>query len=419
MMDLAELVPNLLRRLAAGDIAGIRESFRAGELEPLRSVLSEEDWAALPGKLEAGDTAWLRNTLGSIDLTSGAKAGLGRIGAAAAGAVGAAGAAGAATLNTPAALLAKLGQGGDLGWLRSMLSEGKLGWLKGMISPADWAELPRRIDAGDSSWLRRIIGGIGAGKVAGAAGALGAAGAAAGGAARGGLGWLKWAVPAVVILGAVGLGVSQCSGGSSDTTTAATSSSSTDAGAASASDTAAADASASDTSASDTAASDTAASDTSASDTAASDTAASDTAGAAGATDAAPSSAASASPTGAATAAAATTAAPAAPTAGTSTGAADFVVYFDTNSAAIRPDAAKVITQAASKIKPSTTVIVTGFADLRGNTQANLALSRRRAAAVEQALKAAGATSKFSVQAKGVAKSSNLQEARRVEIDLP
>jgi outer membrane protein OmpA-like peptidoglycan-associated protein len=93
-------------------------------------------------------------------------------------------------------------------------------------------------------------------------------------------------------------------------------------------------------------------------------------------------------------------------------------VYFDTDSAAIRPDAARVISQAAAKIRPGSVVHLLGFADLRGDTRANLDLSKRRAVAVAAALTKAGAKATFTTQARGVAAGSNLQAARRVEIQV-
>ena len=99
--------------------------------------------------------------------------------------------------------------------------------------------------------------------------------------------------------------------------------------------------------------------------------------------------------------------------------APDFVVFFDTDSAAIRADAADAIRQAAALVKKGTTVVLTGVADTRGDTQTNVDLSDRRANAVADALRAAGANATFEIRAKGAEPNADLQQARRVEIDLP
>ena len=99
--------------------------------------------------------------------------------------------------------------------------------------------------------------------------------------------------------------------------------------------------------------------------------------------------------------------------------APDFVVFFDTDSAAIRPDAADAIRQAAALVKKGTTVVLTGVADTRGRTETNVELSDRRANAVADALKANGANATFEIRAKGAEPNADLQQARRVEIDLP
>ena len=96
-----------------------------------------------------------------------------------------------------------------------------------------------------------------------------------------------------------------------------------------------------------------------------------------------------------------------------------FVVYFDSDSAVIRPDTADVITEAASRITPGSTVILTGVPDPRGNVRSNQELSERRAKAVAVALTEAGADATFTLQARGAEENDELQDARRVEIDLP
>jgi len=99
--------------------------------------------------------------------------------------------------------------------------------------------------------------------------------------------------------------------------------------------------------------------------------------------------------------------------------AADAIVYFDTDSSVLRADAKAVIADTAPRITPGSIVILTGVADRRGNTDANLTLSAQRAEAVANALTAAGAQATFDVRAKGADPADDLQSARRVEIDLP
>jgi outer membrane protein OmpA-like peptidoglycan-associated protein len=265
-------------------------------------------------------------------------------------------------------LLRRLGTG-DLAGIRSRLAAGELDALKPVLSREDGAALPGKLDAGDTAWLRRVFGAAGAGVAAGA----GAAAGMVGNAGRGGLAWLKWAIPAVIVLALVAFGITRCGSGSSGTA-AATSSSATSS-----------TESASATESTDTAA---VAASSSSSAPATSESPATDTA----------------TPTPTATPAAAA--------------AEDFVVYFDTDSAAIRPDAAQVIAGAAAKIKPGSAVVLTGFADQRGNAQGNLDLSKRRAAAVADALKKAGVNATFTIQARGVAAGGDLQKSRRVEIHV-
>ena len=321
---------------------------------------------------------------------------------------------------------------GDFEGVQRQYDEGALDALKPHLSDAEWADLPARIRSRDAGWLRglftrlsgSVLGGIGgAGAVAGAAGAaLGGAGRAAGGAGvaaaagaagRGGAGWLKWAVPAVIGVAAIGFGLSRC-GGDDASTTAATSGSGSSVsatGAATPGEASGAAAGSSDGASvsADAGASAGATGDDSMATPSGASTGAASASGAGGTDDASAAPAPSASPS---------TDSGSGSTAGT-TAAQSFVVYFDTGSAVIRPDAAAVIKKAAAAIPANVTVQLTGVADVRGNAQANLALSKRRAAAVEAALKAAGAKSAtYTLQAKGVEAGSDLQKARRVEIKI-
>jgi len=85
---------------------------------------------------------------------------------------------------------------------------------------------------------------------------------------------------------------------------------------------------------------------------------------------------------------------------------ADFTVsiYFESTSAAITPQAERLLTAAATRAKGCsvTGVNVVGLADAPGSADANLALSRRRADAVTRALLRRGFTTvAFQVAAKG------------------
>ncbi len=67
-------------------------------------------------------------------------------------------------------------------------------------------------------------------------------------------------------------------------------------------------------------------------------------------------------------------------------------VYFDYDSAAIRPDAQQAINASAQALaqKPAFKVLIEGHCDERGSTEYNLALGDERARAVKNALVAAG-----------------------------
>ena len=481
-MDLHELLADLVARVDGGDVAGLRQRLHAGDLNGLRSFLPSATWAALPGKIDAGDLPWLRTAFASANL--GAPSGL-----------IAAGTAAAAT--TAAAVSAR--PAGDAAGSVDERGRRGVGATAGGTSV-----LPERV---------------------GMAGAHGA---------RAGLAWWKWAVPAVIALGLLAFGLSQCTSDgktSSATTVAVGASVTTDAATASTASTAAAAVTTSASTAVATTATTTAATTAAApvTTTVASPpaptkdilTTATDAGSfttliaaikAAGLADTlagpgpftvfAPTDAAFAKlPTGtldaliaspdvlkqvltyhvvsgkvlaadvtagdvttvegatvALTASPVTvngvkietadivttngvihaidtvllppgvtlppagppsTPPPAPAAKSNGVGTLDFVVYFDSDSAVIRPDAADVITEAAARITPGSTVILTGVADPRGNVRSNQELSERRAKAVAAALTDAGADATFTTQARGAEENDVLQDARRVEIDLP
>lgn len=67
-------------------------------------------------------------------------------------------------------------------------------------------------------------------------------------------------------------------------------------------------------------------------------------------------------------------------------------IYFETNSAQVTPEAARVLKAASSRARRCTVTGVEAFglADATGDPQANLELSQRRAEAVTAALQATG-----------------------------
>jgi outer membrane protein OmpA-like peptidoglycan-associated protein len=97
-------------------------------------------------------------------------------------------------------------------------------------------------------------------------------------------------------------------------------------------------------------------------------------------------------------------------------------VYFDTGSAAVGADGSTIITAAADAIKKDNLkVAVTGYTDRTGDTAKNEELAKNRAAAVRDALTAAGVPAgnidmKPPLFVETGATTSN-QEARRVEIN--
>src|SRR6478735_3455876 len=68
-----------------------------------------------------------------------------------------------------------------------------------------------------------------------------------------------------------------------------------------------------------------------------------------------------------------------------------YTVYFDTGQSALSPEASATVSQAAAAFKQGGTAVgVRGHADTVGNAEANLQLSRQRAAAVKDALQRNG-----------------------------
>lgn len=68
----------------------------------------------------------------------------------------------------------------------------------------------------------------------------------------------------------------------------------------------------------------------------------------------------------------------------------DFEIYFDTNSAAIRPESIPTLTKLGLALRApelaSSTFLIAGHTDARGSNRYNLSLSQRRAAAVRKFL---------------------------------
>jgi hypothetical protein len=114
---------------------------------------------------------------------------------------------------------------------------------------------------------------------------------------------------------------------------------------------------------------------------------------------------------------------------GTETGPAKFLVFFNLNDANLTPQGAEVIRQAADEYHKTgaAKVAVTGFTDTSGSAEYNLALSQRRAEAVQRELVKLGVPqSVITVTGKGqndllVPTADGVREARnrRVLIEIP
>ncbi len=106
-----------------------------------------------------------------------------------------------------------------------------------------------------------------------------------------------------------------------------------------------------------------------------------------------------------------------------------FLVFFDWDQAAIRPDAVQILVEAAAAAKQGTLTVIqlTGHADRSGSRRYNQSLSERRAASVKSFLVGQGvAANGIAILGKGeddplVATPDNVREPRnrRVEILLP
>jgi outer membrane protein OmpA-like peptidoglycan-associated protein len=96
-----------------------------------------------------------------------------------------------------------------------------------------------------------------------------------------------------------------------------------------------------------------------------------------------------------------------------------YLVFFDSGSDQLDPNAMDVVTFAAraARIAEPAAVAVTGYADPAGEASDNQALSRRRADAVAEALRAAGVPAGgIRTAARGATVGSVDERARRVEI---
>ena len=96
-----------------------------------------------------------------------------------------------------------------------------------------------------------------------------------------------------------------------------------------------------------------------------------------------------------------------------------YLVFFESGSDQLDPNAMDVVTFAAraARIAEPAEVAVTGYADPAGEASDNQALSRRRADAVAEALRAAGVPAGgIRTAARGATVGSVDERARRVEI---
>ena len=223
---------DLFDRVAVGDVAWIRDRFQAGELDGLREHLDNATWRELPTRLQAGDVAWVRVALSGMQLPGvGAAEALRRGDAGLAGATVAAGFAGLGGAADPAdadhltharEVRAHLADG-DLSWLRAGYRSERLDWLRDHLTNHEWADLSRRLDAGDVGWVRRVVGGV----VVPGVGLLGASELVTEGPVtwtpprhdRGDRrpGWLLPAGVVVTVLAVLALLLSQCDSGGSST----------------------------------------------------------------------------------------------------------------------------------------------------------------------------------------------------------
>jgi len=98
-----------------------------------------------------------------------------------------------------------------------------------------------------------------------------------------------------------------------------------------------------------------------------------------------------------------------------------FIVFYTPFSAALDPDATKLVAEAAkaAQAEPSRRVVVLGYADRLGSPESNRTLTRLRAEVVRDTLVADGvAASRISLQPKGSQGGDPGVESRRVEIEL-
>ena len=91
-------------------------------------------------------------------------------------------------------------------------------------------------------------------------------------------------------------------------------------------------------------------------------------------------------------------------------------VYFDPDSAVVRPDGLATIAETAKRIPAGARVALVGVADTRGDPAANRLLSEQRAKAVQQAFETTGLKATFTISAKGAEAGADLQQARRVDV---
>ncbi len=98
-----------------------------------------------------------------------------------------------------------------------------------------------------------------------------------------------------------------------------------------------------------------------------------------------------------------------------------YTVFFSKDSAAIAPDAAGVIAEAAAAAKavPDAPVRVLGYTGNAGSAAADLQLSQRRAQAVADAMVADGiAASRIALQGRGQTGENPGEANRRVDIEI-
>lgn len=121
--DVTRSLNELRRMLAADDLSGVRKLVYFGQLDWLRDRLEPREYFALRDRVNAGDMQWLRSRFLSSDIT----------------------------------WIKHAVQRGDSEALRIAHGLGQLGWLEPIIPSDDYRQLRQRVDAGDLDWMQQRL----------------------------------------------------------------------------------------------------------------------------------------------------------------------------------------------------------------------------------------------------------------------